>query len=101
MIRELYNHRAYYERILSFLEDWESKVTFKPDRFYFKNNLGYLTGLPRLLFKFGLFEKERALFWKLIFKLLSQKLQCLTTVLAQIASGHHFRKSFQEAFLPS
>ncbi|MCS7198933.1 MAG: B12-binding domain-containing radical SAM protein [Caldimicrobium sp.] len=98
VIRSLYHRRAYYERISAFLEDFTWKTPFTPDFQYIRVNYSYLLGILKILIKFGLLEGDRKNFWKLIFKTLWKKPQNISVVLAQIASGYHFRCIFKEAF---
>jgi hypothetical protein len=54
--------------------------------------------IPKILFHFGLREKERTDFWKLLWKTTSKKPKAFSTILAQVVSGYHFRQVFKEAF---
>lgn len=98
VIKSLYNRKSYYERIGSFLEDFTWKSPFKPDKHYLKVNYGNLLGLFKILFRFGLLEGNRLDFWNLILKTLRKKPQNFSVILAQVASGYHFRSIFKEAF---
>ncbi|MFN3922005.1 MAG: DUF4070 domain-containing protein, partial [Caldimicrobium sp.] len=95
IIKELYNPKSFYQRISLFLDLFKLQNSFNPDFQYFKVNKAYLLGVPRILFKFGFFEKERLMFWKLFLKTLLHKPKALTTVLAQIVSGYHIRKIYE------
>ncbi|MEZ0343734.1 MAG: radical SAM protein [Caldimicrobium sp.] len=98
VIRELYNTKSYYQRLFDFLEEIEINNKFKPDLNYLKVNYGYLLGLPKIFLKFGVLDKWRNYFWRLIFKCLFKKPQIFPLLIAHIASGYHFRKIFKPAF---
>jgi len=98
VIKELYNTKSYYQRLFDFLEEIEINNKFKPDLNYLKVNYGYLLGLPKIFFKFGVLDKWRNYFWRLIFKCLFQKPQIFPLLIAHIASGYHFREIFKPAF---
>ncbi|BAU23046.1 methyltransferase [Caldimicrobium thiodismutans] len=98
VIRELYNSKAYYKRIEDFLDSFSIKSKFTIDRHYLKFNYGYLLGLGKILLKFGLLEKNKFNFWKIFLKCFIKKREGLSLILAQIASGYHFREIFKEAF---
>lgn len=97
VIKSLYDYKPYYGRISAFLEDFSWKNPFRIDRKYLKVNFGNILGLFKIFIKFGLLERERKEFWKLIFQTLKKKPKNFAVVLAQIASGYHFRKIFKEA----
>jgi len=98
VIRDLYSTENYYRRILKFLDDYSPKVKFKFSLTYLKHNYGYLLSLPKIFFQFGLKERGRWNFWKLVWKTVFQKPTAFSTVLAQVVSGYHFRQIFKEAF---
>lgn len=101
VIRELYNSKAYYRRIEAFLDSFPIKNYFRIDRNYLRFNHGYLLGLVKILIKFGLLEENRLGFWKIFLKGLLKRRESLSLILAQIASGYHFREIFKEAFTDS
>ncbi len=98
VLKELYNTRSYYERLLDFLEEFEIKNRFKPDLNYLKSKLWLPSGLPWIFIKFGVLERSRYYFWKIFFKCLFKKPQLLSVIIAQIVSGYHFRQIFKPAF---
>jgi len=98
VIRELYSVKNYYKRISNFLDDYSPKVKFSLSLPYLKCNSGYLMSVPKILFHFGLKEEGRGDFWKLLWKTLAKKPKALSTILAQVVSGYHFRQIFKEAF---
>lgn len=95
IIKELYKTSSYYERISSFLKLFNPRNSFKLDFQYLKINKSYILGVPRIILKFGLFEKERIRFWSLFFETLLHKPKALFTVLAQIVSGYHIKKIYE------
>ncbi|MGC8872447.1 MAG: B12-binding domain-containing radical SAM protein [Caldimicrobium sp.] len=98
VIKELYYSKAYYQRLLDFIENFEKRNKFRLDLNYFKVHFGYLFGLPKIFLKFGVFEKERNYFFKVLFKCLFKKPELFSIVLAQIVSGYHFRQIFRSVF---
>ena len=98
VIRELYSVKNYYRRVSNFLDDYYPKAKFSLSLPYLKDNYGYLLSIPKILFHFGLREKGRSDFWKLLWKTISKKPKAFSTILAQVVSGYHFRQVFKEAF---
>lgn len=98
VIRELYSVKNYYRRVSNFLDDYSPKAKFSLSLSYLKYNYGYLLSIPKILFHFGLREKGRTDFWKLLWKTTSKKPKAFSTILAQVVSGYHFRQIFKEAF---
>ena len=98
VIRELYNTQSYYQRLFDFLDAIEINNNFKPDLNYLKVNYGYLLGIPKIFLKFGVFDKWRLHFWRLLFKCVIKKPQVFPLLIAHIASGYHFREIFKPAF---
>jgi radical SAM superfamily enzyme YgiQ (UPF0313 family) len=98
VIRELYSVKNHYRRISNFLDDYSPKAKFSLSLSYFKYNYGYLLGIPKILFHFGLREEGRTDFWKLLWKTIVKKPKAFSTILAQVVGGYHFRQIFKEAF---
>jgi radical SAM superfamily enzyme YgiQ (UPF0313 family) len=98
VIRELYSVKNYYRRVSNFLDDYSPKAKFSLSLSYLKYNYGYILSIPKILFHFGLREKGRTDFWKLLWKTTSKKPKAFSTILAQVVSGYHFREIFKEAF---
>jgi radical SAM superfamily enzyme YgiQ (UPF0313 family) len=98
VIRELYSVKNYYRRVSNFLDDYSPKAKFSLSLSYLKYNYGYLLSIPKILFHFGLREKGRTDFWKLLWKTIVKKPKAFSTILAQVVSGYHFRQIFKEAF---
>lgn len=98
IIKELYQTKNYYKRIKDFLEDFTPSFKFKLDKQYLKINFGYIRGLPKIFLTFGVFFSGRIEFWKILFYTLLKKPQAFFTVIAQILSGHHFKKIFKNLF---
>lgn len=99
VIRTLYSEKNYYKRIEAFIEDFTMRTPFRIDREYLRYNFGYLKGVIKIFLKFGILGNSKKEFWSLIYKTLTRKPQNFSIVLAQIASGYHFRRIFKEAFV--
>lgn len=99
VLRELYSSKNYYQRIKNYLKDFPipdaSKINWK----FFKLHYGYLFAVFSSFWKFGIKDRDRFDFWKLIFSTLKMKPKALSHVLAWIITGYHFRKIFKEAFV--
>jgi len=99
VITNLYETKRYYKRVFGFLKDFNPYTHVKIDKAYVKNHPFYLLNLPKIIFKFGVLEKGRILFWKMFFYTFFKKPKVFATFIAQVLGGYHFRKVFRPFFL--
>ncbi len=84
----IYSPKYYYERVLSFLEDFDPK---KKKIFHF--NFSYVKALIKSIFKLGIAGEERIYYWKLFFWSLCVKPKLFSLAILFSIYGFHFRKT--------
>lgn len=95
IIKNLYGIESFYTRVSSFLQVYHPKNIFKMDFQYFKMHKSYIVAILKIIFKFGFIEKKKLSFWKLFFNTLFKKPKALSLLFAQIVSGYHIRKIYE------
>lgn len=87
VLKTIYSPKYYYERVMSFLKDFEPK---KKKAFHFdpKNILA----LFRSIFKLGVIGEERVYYWKLFFWTLFRKPRLFSQAVVFAIYGFHFKK---------
>ena len=90
MLNTIYSPKFYYERVMIFLKDYESK-----NKKIFHLNPNYIVALFKSMFKLGVIGRERIYYWKLFFWTLFRKPQLFSLAILFAIYGFHFRKISQ------
>ncbi len=95
LIDQLYSIGPYYERVLSFLKEYNPP---KKPRFHFgflKFHLGYLLAFFKSIWVLGIKERGRKYFWKLFFWSFFKSPKKFAMAITYAIYGYHFRKTFK------
>lgn len=87
VLNTIYSPKYYYERVMSFLRDFEPK-----QKKVFHLNPNYILALFKSMFKLGVIGEERVYYWKLFFWSLFRKPQLFSLAILFTIYGFHFRK---------
>ena len=87
ILNTIYSPKYYYERVLSFLKDFDPKK-----KKVFHINFSYIQALIKSIFKLGIAGKERVYYWKLFFWSLFIKPRLFSLAILFSIYGFHFRK---------
>lgn len=87
VLNTIYSPKYYYERVTSFLKDFEPK-----QQKVFHLNPNYILALFKSIFKLGVIGEERIYYWKLFFWSLFRKPQLFSLAILFTIYGFHFRK---------
>jgi radical SAM superfamily enzyme YgiQ (UPF0313 family) len=91
IIRGIYSSKAYYNRVISFLKDYnphassEIKITFSK-----------FMALLKSMYIIGIFNKSRKYYWNLFFWSLFNKPRLFPLAITYSIYGYHYRKVFGE-----
>ena len=94
IIKEIYSAKPYYERVKSFLRDYNPP---KKLRFHFgliRCHFGYSGALFKSIWFLGLIDKGRKYYWKLFFWSLFKRPRVFPFVITYAIYGYHFRATF-------
>ena len=89
IISNIYSSKAYYERLLNFLRDFQPKEKVKP-----KINFEKVMALIRSVLIIGVFSRSRLYYWKLFFWSLFKKPGLFSMAITYSIYGYHFRKVY-------
>ena len=84
----IYSPRHYYERVVTFLKEYQPRKTAGIS----KLRLSHITGFLKALWVLGFVDKGKIYFWRLLFTTLLKRPRKLPISLGLSASGFHFRK---------
>ncbi len=87
MLKTIYSPKYFYERVMLFMRDFESKK-----KKVFHLNPNYILALFRSMVKLGVIGEERIYYWKLFFWTLFRKPQLFSLAILFTIYGFHFRK---------
>lgn len=87
IVRTIYSHKEFYERIMTFLNTFDPK---KEKIFHFNPN--YVRALLRSIVRLGVIGKGRIYYWKLFFWTLFRKPKFFSLAIGFAIYGFHFRK---------
>jgi len=87
ILNTIYSPKYYYERVLSFLKDFDPKK-----KKVFHINFSYVQALIKSIFKLGIAGKERFYYWKLFFWSLFTRPKLFSLAILFSIYGFHFRK---------
>jgi radical SAM superfamily enzyme YgiQ (UPF0313 family) len=88
IMQTIYSPREYYERALVSMKRTATEFTERPHY----NALNALTSFTRILFKLGVFDRERKEFWRFFTKTLLKHRNRFAESMRLAAMGYHFRK---------
>lgn len=86
ILGSIYNAKPYYYRIKTFLKE------YKPPKERFSSNANYILIGIRVIVSFGILDKGRKYFWKLLFWTLFTRPKLVPLAITLFIYGHHFRK---------
>ncbi len=86
LLEKIYSPAQYYERVKTFLNNYE------PAQKYVRVPLNHIGAFLKAIWKLGIVERGRLLFWKLIIKTLIRYPQKISTAVTMAIYGFHFRK---------
>ena len=87
ILNTIYSPKYYYERVMSFMKDFEPKK-----KKVFHLNPNYILALFKSMFKLGVIGEERIYYWKLFFWSLFRKPQLFSLAILFTIYGFHFRR---------
>lgn len=87
IVKTIYSHKEYYERVMTFLKTFDPK---KKKIFHFNPN--YIRALIRSMIRLGVFGKGRIYYWKLFFWTLFRKPKFFSLAIGFAIYGFHFQK---------
>ncbi|NCB07331.1 MAG: DUF4070 domain-containing protein [Bacteroidia bacterium] len=90
IIREIYDKKAFYYRIKSFLKDFQPRVKNKT-----KVNFTKLKALAKSIFLIGLFDSSRKYYWGLFFWSLFNRPKLFPLAITYSIYGYHYRRVFK------
>ncbi|MDF1500077.1 MAG: DUF4070 domain-containing protein [Anaerolineales bacterium] len=90
ILEHIYSPGAYYQRIQSFLREYQPPKVKMPIDFSFM--MEHLLALLRSIYWLGILGKERVHYWKLLFWTLFRKPRLLPQAVTLAIYGYHFRK---------
>ena len=93
IIESIYAPDAYYQRVKSFLREYQPRHKQRNLRLFKFSNLVTAWKTTVVL---GIMEKERTYFWRLLFWSLFHRPRLLPLAMVLTACGFHFRKSFEQ-----
>jgi radical SAM superfamily enzyme YgiQ (UPF0313 family) len=88
IMQTIYSPREYYERALVSMKRTASEFTERPHY----NALNAAASFTRILFKLGVFDRERKEFWRFFTKTLLKHRNRFAESMRLAAMGYHFRK---------
>ena len=87
ILNTIYSPKYYYERVMSFMKDFEPKK-----KKVFHLNPNYILALFKSMVKLGVVGEERIYYWKLFFWSLFRKPQLFSLAILFTIYGFHFKK---------
>jgi radical SAM superfamily enzyme YgiQ (UPF0313 family) len=86
LMTQIYAPPLYYERVLTFLREYQPpKIRFHPDP-------QYILALGRSIYQLGIRGVERVQYWKLFFWTLFRRPRLFPLAITLSIMGHHFRQ---------
>jgi len=93
VIKGVYGGRPFYERVRSFLTDFQPKVKNKN-----KVNFTKLLAFFKSIFIIGVFDNNRKYYWKLFFWTLLHRRDLFPMAITYTIYGYHYKKSYDKIF---
>jgi radical SAM superfamily enzyme YgiQ (UPF0313 family) len=90
ILRNIYSPKAYYQRVITFLQEYNLPRTKKP--WQIRGFSESLTALFRSIFRLGILGQERFHYWKLFFWTLLRRPRSLPLAVTLAIYGYHFRR---------
>ncbi len=93
VIRGVYGGKPFYERVKSFLKDFQPVIKNK-------NKLGFtkLRALFRSMILIGIFDSNRKYYWRLFFWSLFNRPKLFPMAITYSIYGYHYKKSYEKIF---
>jgi radical SAM superfamily enzyme YgiQ (UPF0313 family) len=91
IIRNIYSSKAYYERVLTFLKEYDPP-SVQPWSF------NKFMALIKSIIYIGIFKKDRIYFWKIFFWSIFNKPKLFPLAVTYSIYGYHFRRVFRDVF---
>ncbi|MEN8116235.1 MAG: DUF4070 domain-containing protein [Bacteroidota bacterium] len=93
VIHGVYGGKPYYDRVKSFLKDFQPKVMNKN-----KVNLTKIMALLKSIFIIGIFDSNRKYYWRLFFWSLFNRPKLFPMAITYSIYGYHYKKSYNKIF---
>ena len=90
IMQTIYSPEKYYERIITFLEEY--KPVKRKKKFNFSLGMASLNSLTKSMWHLGVVEKSRRYYWKLVIKALFKYRPAFPEAIAMAIHGFHSRK---------
>lgn len=91
IIKGIYSSKAYYNRVISFLKEYNPKTSGKINVTFTK-----FMAFIKSIFIIGIFNKSRRYYWHLFFWSLLNKPRLFPLAITYSIYGYHYRKVFRE-----
>jgi len=91
IIKGIYSSKAYYNRVISFLKDYNPRTLNKTNVTFTK-----LIAFIKSILIIGVFNKSRKYYWNLFFWSLFNKPKLFPLAITYSIYGYHYRKVFRE-----
>lgn len=89
IVSTIYSPKYYYERVMSFLQD------FKPKENSERLSPAHMVAFLKTVFKLGIFGKERKYYWKLVNWSVCHRPDLFPIAIRFSIYGYHFRKIYE------
>jgi radical SAM superfamily enzyme YgiQ (UPF0313 family) len=91
ILNNIYSSKAYYERVIRFLKDFEPRIKSKTAMSFSK-----ILALFRSIIILGIIKKNQIYYWRLFFWSLFKKPSIFPLAITYSIYGYHFRKVFKD-----
>jgi radical SAM superfamily enzyme YgiQ (UPF0313 family) len=91
IVKTIYSGKAYYERVVRFLKQYEPRIKTRT-----AVNFGKILALLRSILILGIFKRNRIYYWRLFFWSLVHRPKLFPLAITYSIYGYHFRKVFRE-----
>lgn len=93
VIRGVYGGKPFYDRVKTFLNDFQPKVQYKN-----RLTLTKIKAFLRSIFLIGILDDNRKYYWKLFFWSLLNRRDLFPMAITYAVYGYHFRRSYRKIF---
>lgn len=97
ILRNIYAPKAYYQRVITFLREYNLPSTKNP--WHIRSVSESLLALTRSMIRLGILGRERVQYWKLFFWTLFRRPRALPLAVTLAIYGYHFRRVYESRVL--
>lgn len=90
ILNNIYSSKAYYERVIRFLKDFEPRIKSRTTL-----SLSRIIALLRSIVILGIFKKDQVYYWRLFFWSLIYRPKLFPLAITYSIYGYHFKKVFR------